>query len=411
MTSEELLSEVKTKIEFKEQEKVKQGGEINIFSILKKERSEVETHSNMIFALLNSKSGHSMGDIYLKLFLKEIGVDNKLINEKWTVEREWAFENGRIDFLLSCEKFCIPIEMKIDAGDQPDQLIRYERFAKNDFKDNYCIYYLTLYGKLPSEQSGKGVNNLKLISFKNNILQWLDECLANTKPDMQAYSLIKQYRDLVKKIVREGNMMKDLKKLITNSKSLKSAIEISNALDLIKTDVLMEFMNTLKDEFESLECEPNFYDEEITQNYYIGKEKIYPSMCFNLMDIDDSIKFCLSINLDWNLYCSVGFIEVVQKDGKIEWETVPIDKIKTDYKEKCEKCLKASESIFNNLTPSKDGLHWFYLTDKSSNNKFDFKHFSENCVALKDDCFEESRTICNDISDKIKSIKKELNRN
>lgn len=218
----------------------------NIFTTLNIERDEVFTHSNMIYALLNPKGNHGMGDAYLKLLLKEIGISKTFLNYSWAVEREWVFENGRIDFFLKCQKMCIAIEMKIDAGDQDKQLFRYEEYLKG-VNSNYLIYYLTLDGKYPSEQSSDGIDKryLKCISFKEHILNWLRACLAATNEDMTPHSLIKQYLYLIEKLVGEEKMAEAMKKLIKNADDLMAAITIANGLNEIKTEVLVNFMDEL----------------------------------------------------------------------------------------------------------------------------------------------------------------------
>ncbi|WP_160692655.1 PD-(D/E)XK nuclease family protein [Clostridium sp. C2-6-12] len=127
----------------------------NIFTALNIERDEVFTHSNMIYALLNPRGNHGMGDTYLKLFLKEIGVSKTFLNYSWSLEREWVFENGRIDFFLKCKKMCIAIEMIIDAGDQDKQLIRYEEYSKC-VNSNYLIYYYNFRWKVSFRTKCRG---------------------------------------------------------------------------------------------------------------------------------------------------------------------------------------------------------------------------------------------------------------
>ena len=251
MTTTFLLNEVKDYIRNSDYMKYKRNYATNIFCLLDIERNEVGTHSKMIHALLNPHIGHGMSDTFLKLFLKNIGLDQDKIDMKWKVEREFSFEYGRIDFLIKNSKMCIAVEMKIDAGDQLRQLKRYEEYAKSACKE-YAVYYLTIDGKDPSQQSIDGIDStfFHKLSFKKNIKSWLSDCLEATSQNAQVYSFIKQYSDLVEKIVVEENMMNTIKELINNSETLQSAIVISKALNEIKTDVLMNFMNAMNCCFE-----------------------------------------------------------------------------------------------------------------------------------------------------------------
>lgn len=115
------------------------GGDFNIFSVLNMERLEVRTHSALIYELLNPNGSHSQDHTYLKIFIDDI------------------FE----------------IEMKIDAGDQKNQLKTYNEYCIQCGK-KYHIFYLTLYDYEASEYStGNEIFNIisKIINHPN-IIEW-----------------------------------------------------------------------------------------------------------------------------------------------------------------------------------------------------------------------------------------------
>jgi len=130
----ELLTKANEILKHYDEERTRKGLDFNIFSILDIERREVLTHSNMIFSILNPKGDHKMGDLYLEEFLQIIGISESYQNKKWTIYREYAFDNGRIDFLIKSSHYSIVIEMKVDAGDQDKQLARYEEYALSTSK-------------------------------------------------------------------------------------------------------------------------------------------------------------------------------------------------------------------------------------------------------------------------------------
>ena len=55
-----------------EEKSRKKGDKFNIFSILGIQRKEVETHSFLLYDLINPNGSHYQGDLYLRIFLKEI---------------------------------------------------------------------------------------------------------------------------------------------------------------------------------------------------------------------------------------------------------------------------------------------------------------------------------------------------
>ena len=137
----------------------------NLLSIIEKDRDEAHVHSKVIYSLLSQNWGKIDKETFLTLFLKEIGIEDEIIyNEKWEVSREKVFDldtiKGRLDFEIKSKDYIYIIEMKIDAGDQPEQLMRYQKFAKEQHK-KYKIFYLTLDGHNASKKSIGEEENLE----------------------------------------------------------------------------------------------------------------------------------------------------------------------------------------------------------------------------------------------------------
>lgn len=204
---EQLLS--KTKVIIKHQREIERlkGENFNVFSILKMESRENETHSAFIKELLNPIGSHLKGSLFLKLFLNEI--DDSSIDEKGaSVEAEHFCgkrndidkEGGRIDIYIWDKKGnSISIENKIYAGDQNAQIERYCQYRKGKNK----VYYLTLYGEEPSDESkGKLIDgeDYYCISYKNVIQDWLSACIKEAADEPILRESIKQYLILIKKL-------------------------------------------------------------------------------------------------------------------------------------------------------------------------------------------------------------------
>lgn len=202
------------------EERRKRGEDFNIFRTLRMQYDEVHTHSAMISALLNPKEYHGCKFSFLRAFLHQIkelkiyedkisDLDNAVIEvEKSIGNISQDKENGgRLDILIKLylhdEKLpvLIIIENKIYAADEEKQLVRYYNYAKRKSCSNYYIFYLTLDGRLPSENStGKMLECDKdyyCLSYRNDILNWLCDCQkeANGKP--LVHGIITQYKDLV----------------------------------------------------------------------------------------------------------------------------------------------------------------------------------------------------------------------
>lgn len=317
-SAENLLQEAKTIIKNNYEAKKNRGGDFNIFSILKIERDEVFTHSNMIYSLLNSQSGHFMEDKYLKSFLNIVlGIKGADIYKKWYVEREWPFEDGRIDFVIYNDDWFFAIEMKIDAGDQDHQLKRYEDYAKTRGKD-YKIFYLTLDGKEPSSQSEEGMERKPyLISFEKHILEWLKKCIDETPVQYKARDALKQYRELVNKIINNEGVEKQMVSILMKKENYKAFKELQKSENIMKQEFVEKFCEELEKRFE----QNSLIFENITdENLKIVEPKKFFSDSNTLINYE--INIMKDFNLNGSKFSVVFVVEISnssdsRKDGTL----------------------------------------------------------------------------------------------
>lgn len=218
------------------------GENFNIFKLLRVETEEVRTHSAMLAMLLNPEGMHEQGNIFLKLFLEQFAItfiDADLVEV--FVERSTNF--GRIDILMQDNrKNIVLIENKIYAKDQPNQLWRYYQYAKSQPNvENIKLFYLTLWGYEPSEDSLKGTkDNEKLsdgayecISYESNIIQWLEQCQEKAHKLPLLRETIAQYIHLIKFLTNQNTnaiMANEIAKEVLNSEeSLKAFFDLKGA--------------------------------------------------------------------------------------------------------------------------------------------------------------------------------------
>ena len=153
-----LFTSVQNLINHQEELEKAKGEKFNVFSILRMETKENDTHSNFLGNLLDPRGTHLMGPTFLKLFLDQINNESVLDIETTNVTLEYSCgptnhkekTGGRIDIYLE-DNFgkSLSIENKIYADDQPNQIQRYV----NHNKGNNQVYYLTLHGTEPSKKS------------------------------------------------------------------------------------------------------------------------------------------------------------------------------------------------------------------------------------------------------------------
>lgn len=130
------------------------GESFNVFSVLKMENKENETHSAFLGELLNPSGSHLMGRKFLALFLESIEAIEHIDVESVKVKLEMYVgqrddqnkTGGRVDiYIYDKDGNSICIENKIYASDQHAQI---ERYVNHNSGKNR-VYYLTLEGDSP----------------------------------------------------------------------------------------------------------------------------------------------------------------------------------------------------------------------------------------------------------------------
>jgi hypothetical protein len=298
------------------------GENFNVFNILGIYSSEL-SHSSFIANLLNVKGKHGQKDIFLELFIeefKEMFKENSmqrniiknfnLISSKSVVEHyagKVNYENGEggfIDILIKDGENKIIIENKIWAVDQPKQLLRYNQFDKNA-----PIIYLTLNGKLPSDNS-KGELELGkefiCLSYETNIVNWIEKCIKEMANKPIIRETLNQYLVLVKQITHQSynkKMENEIIDLILLNKQniLSSKLIFENynkSINKLKNDQIKIFIEHLKKYY--------FKDENISIERSKRDDEVF--ITFKTFELSDGL-FDLGINLEfdnnWFFFCVV----------------------------------------------------------------------------------------------------------
>lgn len=239
------------------------GENFNVFSVLGLDSAEV-MHSQFIVELLNPNGTHGQGSIYLALFLQQIGLKNnyqelncaKTITEKHIGEiNKDCQEGGRIDIFIEHSYKNIIIENKIYAGDQYNQLYRYYQFDNNAF-----ILYLTLDGSAPSNESlGElSIDKIMCISFKKDIINWLNACIEKSTSLPIIRETLIQYRNLIRKLTNQCSSkdkeMEVTELLLSSENNFKTAQDIANTINSIvkvQDDVVKQIRNKICAKYKS----------------------------------------------------------------------------------------------------------------------------------------------------------------
>ena len=365
----------------------KKENKYNIFSILKQEEKEEGCHSRIIFNLINDCESNKLEKKFLKLFFKEVLDEEFDEKKKYFVEREKNLgKYGRADlFIEDSDGKAYLIEMKINAGDQPKQLSRYNQYLKKNYKDDYQIYYLTLNGYHPSSYSLKERAEVEyiIISFVDNIYNWIEKCIEEIGENNKILKInLEQYLETLTKITnRIGEAQKmDFIKMMKEGNNFRIAQEIVNNFEEIKLGIKEEFILELRERIvkklniEDIAKKKNLYEYiniiKFTE-FYLYKE---------VLDIKNSL-LTYGIGIDrGGFYFYIG----LQDKKAEEWKIA-----KKDIKNK-----------FNEITleyNQETGTYFEYLEEE----KFDIS--GDNFYILIDENRKEEREeLINNLIEKFK---------
>ena len=260
-----ILTDINQKIR---KEKLAKGDAFNLFSELGMSTDEVHLHSAFLAMLLNPKSNHGQGGKFLVPFVSllndktpylsplNIDASNAEAYVEYYIGPNQDEQGGRLDIYITDKReYRIVIENKINAGDQPKQLKRYWNFVQdkcNHDANKYRIAYLTLDGHEPSPGSTCGLEqeDYACLSYKTDILPWLEQCVIMSVRQPLIRETINQYIEIIKQLTySDMDNKNDILEIMSKAEYLDSVYTISKNIDDMINYV---FNNILYSQLESL---------------------------------------------------------------------------------------------------------------------------------------------------------------
>ncbi|MDY4789957.1 MAG: PD-(D/E)XK nuclease family protein [Bacteroidales bacterium] len=348
------------------------GSRFNMFKICGVNHYE-NTHSAIIAEFLNPNGTHGLKSKLLECFIEMLGIKD-FNSSKASVKTEYSTKEGRIDILIKDDQNkAIIIENKIYGKDQPEQLKRYSRYAQK-YINGYQILYLTLYGQEASEQSGEGVDYVK-ISYEKDIINWLESCVSIATRYPIVRETIIQYINHLKQLTNQDMSTKneeEIKEVLSKIENLKAAKAICQNYSATFDVLAKKYFNPKMEEFAKEKALKYTYrtsdetfirfdvsnlktnkfrihftcsDKRIMYGfYYFDKEKHISIETKNLLHqkIRENDKSIIPWQNEWWPFYS--FLKHLSIDA---WESdiINSDKFFNDCKEKIETLLAAMEGI------------------------------------------------------------------
>lgn len=237
------------------QEKQKRGENFNIFSILNLSKDETRLHSAFIAELLNPKGAHGLQDSFLKCFIQTIlpSFDFNTLNVCVKPEHdigqisEDKTRGGRIDIIISDnQNRAIIIENKIGASEQETQLERYNNYAKDERFSDYRLLYLTPEGN--ESETIEDKSHYLPISYRNDILNWLESCVCIAACHPLIRETIRQYITNLKEIlyIMDRENEDKLIEIAMAQEYVDSTLAIIENAENIKKNIRVHFVEQLK---------------------------------------------------------------------------------------------------------------------------------------------------------------------
>ena len=284
---ESMLKQIKVLNDKLEIKKLRGNNDYNLFLALLDINDEVRLHSRFIYSLLDPNSSHYQKELFLELFIKACGLEDFGLDPQ-SAKAYKEYEN--IDIYITDGAKHIILENKINAGDQEAQIKRYiETIQKeNDGEAEIYVLFLSLQGREPSdyslsglkikggkilEKNGDEVAKFKAVSYKKEIMAWLDSCLDEAGNLANLAAVISQYKNVIEKIYGfyKGVEMdtEEISKIILENYNLVDEIR-NRYFDMTNANRLNKFMSNVKTELE----------KRLSQEWCVETKEADASRCF-----------------------------------------------------------------------------------------------------------------------------------
>ena len=397
-TPEELLKEVESRLGELDSIDKEIDDCQNIIGLLGKGHDEVSFCKILWYILNLSTNGKKE---YLASFLNTVLAMTDLVKteiDKAFVYREYYIPDSgrRIDLVIKTPSHFIPIEAKIYSEEHGDQCSDYLKYSQRFYRNpqEASIYYLTIDGKMPSEDSCSNNSSIKdrikCISW-TAILNWLTDVKTMHSDHCEVIGQFYKALALLLNPQKEEFEMNIDNSLINSSADIRAALIIEEAIDRKKIALIHDIFEGIR---EALEDDDRFdldhilnkswNNEKRIKEYYDQKKSSYPGLNYNLgsLGTDDTGKeyyFVLRFEIDYHAFVGYG-IWTVDKNNNLEPLNNPSDALLAK--------IKALIPGKNLPSIGKDWwIDWEYIF---SNNKDvneagpNFKDMNEYYIALYD---------------------------
>ena len=182
-----LINKFQVVEEVKKQTDVYLASRFNFLDIIRPNENRI---SDLICLLCDPKGLHGQGEIFLSLFLNQLGVDefNNSLNQVILVREEGTPEKRRVDIIIRHPEinYVVGIENKPWALEQTNQLSDYAEYLRN-VSDNFKLIYIDGFKRKATSITEKEINelgnNFMELTYKSFLIPWLTACSNQCQAD------------------------------------------------------------------------------------------------------------------------------------------------------------------------------------------------------------------------------------
>lgn len=239
--------------------------------------------------LLREDGSHGQGDVFIRAFLRALGVQDRGSPPRIHTEARTQFierSQRRIDLKLVWSDFVLGIENKPWALDQDDQIDDYVADLQKETGGRFLLAYLSADGSDPAPTSiscerlkelkklgEKG--GIRVLSYPDVMCQWLDECIRECQAERVRWFL-RDFRDYILRNVggRKMSVSDDIivAYALLNKANLELASAVGTRFDEVKRSVICKFSEALENELIRRESRIKIFQNELKSDP-LGKWK------------------------------------------------------------------------------------------------------------------------------------------
>lgn len=218
----------------REEQKIQGVNDYSLLASVLDINDEVYLHSRFLYSVFNPYGNHYQGNLFLKLFLSEIGIANDWLNYNSV---SIAKERAGIDIHITDGQKHIIIENKLNAGDQEKQVQRYIEHIIDFYNaehQNIIFIYLSKNRQEPSKY-GLGDYSMSPCKTKITIPGGSSVLYFNVHYEKHIIEWIKKSKEQIVNVQNLYNALSDYEKVVLKSTGHYKS-NVMNIKDFLKNE-------------------------------------------------------------------------------------------------------------------------------------------------------------------------------